>query len=223
MYLRSTGRLRPLSSVRQLLTAALVAVAVFVISGSVSTARADDRPFWDKEDVVKKPSARKVAHRASSRRTASRKAQRSYAQSKPRKKLGGYAEQTEPKKHRKGVRVASLDHSVYTAPKKSLSGGSVNWTASSSCLDGTLRSVIGQVASLYGPVTVNSTCRSRSHNAAVGGAPRSKHLSGDAVDFRVHGNIGAVYAYLKSSGSVGGLKHYGGGLFHIDNGERRTW
>ena len=58
---------------------------------------------------------------------------------------------------------------------------------------------------------------------AVGGARKSKHLSGDAVDFRVHGNVRAVYAYLRSSGSVGGLKHYGGGLFHIDNGERRSW
>jgi hypothetical protein len=28
---------------------------------------------------------------------------------------------------------------------------------------------------------------------------------------------------LRSNGSVGGLKHYGGGLFHIDNGARRSW
>jgi hypothetical protein len=30
-------------------------------------------------------------------------------------------------------------------------------------------------------------------------------------------------AYLRSSGMVGGLKHYGGGLFHIDTGARRSW
>ncbi|MEQ1713312.1 MAG: D-Ala-D-Ala carboxypeptidase family metallohydrolase, partial [Hyphomicrobium sp.] len=100
---------------------------------------------------------------------------------------------------------------------------SVNWVANSGCLDGSLKGVIYQVAANYGPVTVSSTCRSKSRNANVGGAPRSKHLSGDAADFRVHSNVSATYAYLKSSGSVGGLKHYGGGLFHIDNGDRRSW
>ena len=124
-----------------------------------------------------------------------------------------------------GVKVAALGKDTYDyKPKKpSITGGSVNWVASSGCLDGSLKSVIYQVASNYGPVTVSSTCRSKSRNAAVGGAPRSKHLSGDAADFRVHGNVGATYAFLKSNGSVGGLKHYGGGLFHIDNGERRSW
>jgi hypothetical protein len=129
------------------------------------------------------------------------------------------------KKSSGGVKVAALGKDTYDyKPKKpSITGGSVNWVASSGCLDGSLKSVIYQVASNYGPVTVNSTCRSKSRNAAVGGAPRSKHLTGDAADFRVSGNVGATYAFLKSHGSVGGLKHYGGGLFHIDNGERRTW
>lgn len=109
------------------------------------------------------------------------------------------------------------------AERRSLSGGSVNWIASAGCLDGSLRSVVNAVASRFGPVTVNSTCRSRGHNRRVGGASKSKHLTGDAVDFRIHGNVSATYAYLRSSGSVGGLKHYGGGLFHIDNGPRRSW
>jgi hypothetical protein len=30
-----------------------------------------------------------------------------------------------------------------------------------------------------------------------------------------------VAAYVRSR--VGGFKHYGGGLFHIDTGPRRTW
>ena len=67
------------------------------------------------------------------------------------------------------------------------------------------------------------SCRSRSQNRAAGGADSSYHLSGEAVDFRVHGSVGAVYAYLTSNGNVGGLKHYGGGLFHIDTGPRRSW
>jgi hypothetical protein len=123
-----------------------------------------------------------------------------------------------------GVRTASLGSS--DAPKRSApvtGGGSVNWVASSGCLDGSLKSVIYSMASRFGSVTVSSTCRSQSRNRAVGGAPRSKHLSGDAADFRVFGNISAAYAALRSNGSVGGLKHYGGGLFHIDNGDRRSW
>jgi hypothetical protein len=105
---------------------------------------------------------------------------------------------------------------------RSLSGGGVTWLASSGCLNASLRSVIASVASNFGPVTVNSTCRSHAHNRRVGGAPRSMHLTGDAADFRVRGaSPGAVYAFLR--GRVGGIKHYGGGLFHIDTGARRTW
>ena len=75
-----------------------------------------------------------------------------------------------------------------------------------------------------GPVTVNSTCRSHSHNARVGGAKQSFHLSGSAADFRIAGNPGATLAFLKAHRSVGGLKHYGGGVFHIDAGPRwKTW
>ena len=99
----------------------------------------------------------------------------------------------------------------------------MRWVASSGCVDGSLKSVIYQVASNFGPVTVSSTCRSKGRNRAVGGAKRSKHLTGDAIDFRVHGNNRGVYAFLRSNGTVGGLKHYGGGLYHIDNGDRRTW
>jgi hypothetical protein len=121
-------------------------------------------------------------------------------------------------------RYAALDTGamIDTAPAKSLTGGGVRWVASASCLNGTLRSVVAQVAS-YGSVTVNSTCRSKSHNAKVGGASKSHHLTGNAVDFRVRGNVGQVYAFLRSHGSLGGVKHYGGGLFHIDTGPRRSW
>jgi uncharacterized protein YcbK (DUF882 family) len=86
-----------------------------------------------------------------------------------------------------------------------------------------LRAILGQVAAAFGPLTVNSTCRSPSHNRRVGGAPRSYHLTGNAVDFRVRGSYGSVLAFLSRQHTVGGLKHYGGGVFHIDTGPRRTW
>ena len=84
---------------------------------------------------------------------------------------------------------------------------------------------INQVASNFGPVKVNSTCRSRPHNAKVGGASRSKHLTGDAADFSVGRNKPAVHGWLQRQPSVGGLKLYAGGRghFHIDTGPRRTW
>lgn len=107
--------------------------------------------------------------------------------------------------------------------RRGLSGGSIRWVASPSCLASPLRAILGQVASVFGPVTVNSTCRNPARNRRVGGAPRSYHLTGNAVDFRVRGSYGAVLAYLGRQRSVGGLKHYGNGVFHVDTGPRRTW
>jgi hypothetical protein len=67
------------------------------------------------------------------------------------------------------------------------------------------------VAASFGPVTVNSTCRSRERNTRVGGSKHSQHLAG------------TVLAFLASHRSVGGFKHCGGGVFHIDAGARRSW
>ena len=125
----------------------------------------------------------------------------------------------------RGVQIASLGNVSREAivdHRDGLSGGSVRWTASAGCLNSTLRRVVGALAAAFGPVTVNSTCRSVRHNARVGGAHRSHHIGGNAVDFRVKGNVRAVYAYLSNQRSVGGLKFYGS-HFHIDTGPRRTW
>ena len=125
----------------------------------------------------------------------------------------------------RGRQVASLGGGAELSaprPQGSLSGGgNVRWAANSGCLNGTLRGVVAAVAANYGSVTVSSTCRSRGENSRSGGAPKSYHLSGDAVDFRVSGNIAGAAAYL--SGLGGGFKHYGGGLFHVDTGPRRPF
>ncbi len=202
----------------------LAALLIASLSGVAAPVMAADVPFWEQRDIDDAKLA-SVTRRKFYKAVAKKRSKTTYA-AKPSKKLGGYAAATEPvKKKHKGVKVAALGNTYFpeVKQKKSLSGGGVSWVASAGCLDGSLKAVIHQVAANYGPVRVNSTCRNKGHNRSVGGAPKSKHLSGDAADFRVFGNVRAVYAYLKSSGSVGGLKHYGGGLFHIDNGERRSW
>jgi hypothetical protein len=125
-----------------------------------------------------------------------------------------------------GAVLGSRSGSVET-PKRStlpsLSGGSIRWLASPDCLAAPLRAVLAEVAAEFGPLRVNSTCRSKRHNARVGGAKRSYHLTGNAVDFRVYGSIKEIHAFLSKKRTVGGLKHYGFGVFHIDTGPRRTW
>ena len=187
------------------LVGALLA-AVFAIVAlpamTASQANANTVPFWEEADSVAK--------------TGKHKRSGKYAKSSRK----GYASSG----YGKRKKSQSLSGGWYGSSGGSLTGGGggIRWAANSGCLDSGLRAVLSAAAA-YGSITVNSTCRSHSHNRRVGGAKRSKHLTGDAVDFRVHGNAGAVLAYLRSSGSVGGLKHYGGGLFHIDNGERRSW
>jgi hypothetical protein len=92
-----------------------------------------------------------------------------------------------------------------------------------SCLPGSLRLVVADVAARFGAVSVESTHRTRGHNGRAGGARHSLHLSCRAVDFRVRSRGRGVMAYLRSRPEVGGLKMYRTGIIHIDNGERRTW
>ncbi len=135
--------------------------------------------------------------------------------------------QTRPEQRRKtgGIQLASLGREAGPVgqSRNGLAERSVRWNASSTCLNSTLRRIVGEVAANFGPVTVNSTCRSHSHNARVGGSRQSLHLTGNAADFRIAGDTRRLLAFLSSHRSVGGLKHYGGGVFHIDTGPRRTW
>lgn len=91
------------------------------------------------------------------------------------------------------------------------------------CLPAPLRSVIADLSSQFGTVSIQSTHRSRSHNWQAGGAPHSLHLACRAIDFRIRARAGGVMAYLRSRPEVGGLKIYRNGIIHIDDGERRSW
>ena len=99
----------------------------------------------------------------------------------------------------------------------------IHWNAPKHQLTPTLIKVVENVSE-KSPVVVNSTLRSKKHNRRVGGAHRSYHLTGNAVDFRIRPvAVKHVTAYLLTDPRVGGIKHYGGGRFHIDLGPRRTW
>jgi hypothetical protein len=124
--------------------------------------------------------------------------------------------------------VASLGHDFVPPPPSAgpaLADERIKWLplASIDCLAAPLRSVLNDLAASFGPFTVRWTCRNKELNRRVGGAKRSYHLTGNAADFNVAGNYGAILAFLKANKLVGGLKHYGHGAFHIDTGPRRTW
>ena len=69
--------------------------------------------------------------------------------------------------------------------------------ASIDCLATPLRGVLAELAAAFGPITVRWTCRDKQLNARVGGAKRSYHLTGNAVDFNMTGNYRAILAFLK--------------------------
>ncbi|WP_114945783.1 D-Ala-D-Ala carboxypeptidase family metallohydrolase [Microvirga calopogonii] len=96
-------------------------------------------------------------------------------------------------------------------------------SAPTDCIPGVLREVVASVAEKFGPVSVESTHRSRGRNWRAGGARHSLHLACRAVDFRVQARARGVMAYLRGLPQVGGLKIYRNGIIHIDNGERRSW
>jgi uncharacterized protein YcbK (DUF882 family) len=106
-----------------------------------------------------------------------------------------------------------------------VSNGTITLRASAptNCIPGNLRDVVASVAEKFGPVSVESTHRSRGRNWSAGGARHSLHLSCRAIDFRVRARARGVMAYLRAHPLVGGLKIYRNGIIHIDNGERRSW
>lgn len=90
-----------------------------------------------------------------------------------------------------------------------------------SCMPRSLRRALADVVANFGPVTITSTHRSRSHNRRVGGASRSLHLTCQAIDFKVSASRRQVVAFLRKHSGVGGLILYRSHI-HIDTGPRHV-
>jgi len=79
------------------------------------------------------------------------------------------------------------------------------------------------------PITINSGYRTPKHNAAVGGASKSKHLTAMAADIRVSGvSASKVHATIKQlilSGKIraGGLGKYNSFTHYDVRGEYKHW
>lgn len=74
------------------------------------------------------------------------------------------------------------------------------------------------------PILVTSGYRSPEHNAAVGGAPRSKHMLGEAADVMMANHD--PHAFEEAARAVGfrGFGYYQvNGFMHIDLGPERSW
>ena len=70
------------------------------------------------------------------------------------------------------------------------------------------------------PLVVTSGFRCAAHNEAVGGAPNSYHLSGEAADVFVHPELGRVI--MGEADLFGGIG-VGDNFLHLDVGPRRYW
>jgi hypothetical protein len=91
------------------------------------------------------------------------------------------------------------------------------------CLPAPVRRALNDVALRFGPVLVRSTHRGNGRFVRTDAWRGSYHRDCRAADFRVSGNAGAVLAFLRARHELGGVKRYRNGLFHIDNGPRRSW
>jgi uncharacterized protein YcbK (DUF882 family) len=79
------------------------------------------------------------------------------------------------------------------------------------------------------PMTITSGHRSPEHNKKIGGATFSRHLMGDAADFKAQGiapsAVAAIIERLISEGKMeqGGLKAYATWTHYDCAGTKRRW
>ena len=81
-------------------------------------------------------------------------------------------------------------------------------------------------ARLGKPMIVNSAYRSPQHNAAVGGAEKSRHVAGDAFDISMANHDPERFEQEAREAGFTGFGFYApakGNFIHIDLGRERFW
>jgi uncharacterized protein YcbK (DUF882 family) len=82
---------------------------------------------------------------------------------------------------------------------------------------------------LGAPIVITSGLRSVEQNSAAGGAPRSRHLTGEAADIRVNGveprELKRIIEELIDRGEMqqGGLAAYANHVHYDNRGTRARW
>ena len=89
---------------------------------------------------------------------------------------------------------------------------------SRSCLTGEARALLNSIENHFGRVEIVSTCRRGARIATTG--RRSKHASGEAIDFRVSGRKKQVVQWLINNHGDGGTMTYSDmDHIHVDVGQ----
>lgn len=87
-----------------------------------------------------------------------------------------------------------------------------------SCLTSEARSLLSKIEAKFGSVQIISTCRPGA--VIAGSGRRSKHASGEAIDFRVPGRKSDVVRWLVSNHRSGGVMTYSDmDHIHVDVGQ----
>ncbi len=93
-------------------------------------------------------------------------------------------------------------------------------SASRTCLTSSARALLGRIEGRFGKVTIVSTCRPGARIRGTG--KRSKHASGEAIDFLApRGQKGELVRWLMANHRSGGIMTYPGmNHIHVDIGYR---
>jgi uncharacterized protein YcbK (DUF882 family) len=91
-----------------------------------------------------------------------------------------------------------------------------NAAAPTECLPEALRTVLTELQSRFGPVTIVSTTQLHTDNHSAGSARASMHSACKAVDFKTSHEPQDVMAFLRSRPEVGGVNSYRNKVIHFD-------
>ncbi len=99
-------------------------------------------------------------------------------------------------------------------------GGGGGASSSRGCLTSSTRALLNRIEARFGAVQIVSTCRPGARIRGTG--KRSKHASGQAVDFKVtNGRKGEVVRWLMANHHAGGTMNYPFmNHIHVDIGYR---